>query len=241
MDTVEVLKNLGISKQEANVYIASLKLGASPASAIAKEAALKRTTVYPILKSLAKKRFVSVSFKGDERYYQAQRPQKLANYYEKQLGAFTAIIPTLTKMERKHAQTVGIRFIETIDELRGFYTDVLAEYKGQQYYVIGNTKGWESLDPEFFMQLRKDRATARIKTKLILTEDSRSLSPSDPKLLREVKFLPEKYKFKSTIDIYKDKVLIVSPELTSLAVVIDIPVMTDIFKAIFEIIWDTTI
>ena len=50
--------------------------------------------------------------------------------------------------------------------------------------------------------------------------------------------MPERFKFKSTIDIYADKVLIVSPELSSLAVVIAIPAMVDVFKSAFEMIWE---
>jgi sugar-specific transcriptional regulator TrmB len=43
----------------------------------------------------------------------------------------------------------------------------------------------------------------------------------------------------STMNIFKDKVLIVSPNISSLAVVIAVPVMVDIFKSMFEIIWES--
>ncbi len=56
--------------------------------------------------------------------------------------------------------------------------------------------------------------------------------------LRTVKYLPQKYVFKSTLDIFDDQVLVVSPELTSLAVVISVPVMMDVFKNVFEMMWD---
>src|SRR5947209_8610493 len=95
MDNLAVLKNLGLSEPEAAVYLVSLKTGAAPASLLAKEAGLKRTTAYPILKALAQKGFVSVTFKGSQRRYQAQRPQKLAHYYQKHLDTFNALIPSL--------------------------------------------------------------------------------------------------------------------------------------------------
>lgn len=238
MKEIEILMTIGLSKPEAIVYISSLKLGSSAASAIAKEAVLKRTTVYPILKSLAKKGFMAVTFKGKERHYYAQRPQKLADYYEKQLANFTSFIPSLNQLEKKHAQNIGLRFIETTEELKRFYEEILIDYKNKEYCIIGSAGGWEGINPDFFIQYRKDRAKAKIKTRLILTEDSKNISPEDNKLLRTVKFLPKPYTFKSTIDIYKDKILIVSPELTSLAVVIEIPAMTDVFKSIFEMLWE---
>jgi len=58
--------------------------------------------------------------------------------------------------------------------------------------------------------------------------------------LRDYKYLDKKYSFKSTIDIYNDKILIVSSELSALAVVVALPPMVDVFKAIFEALWDST-
>lgn len=232
------LQELGLSEQEATIYIATLKLGSSKASAIASEAGIKRTTVYHELKSLAQKGFVIVQFVGKERCYRAQPPRKLANYYKGKLQSFEKIIPQLAELERKHAQIVGIRFIETVAELRHFYDDILVEYANDQYFVIGDAAGWEGMAPTFFPQYRLRRAAANIRTKLLLTSTSQPFNPTDPALLRSVKYLPSGYRFKSTMDIFDDKILIVSPELTSLAVVIEVAAMTDIFKTLFQILWD---
>jgi hypothetical protein len=43
------------------------------------------------------------------------------------------------------------------------------------------------------------------------------------------------------MDVFDDKILIISPDLTSLAIVIAIPAMVDIFKSMFEIIWDSLV
>ncbi len=131
----------------------------------------------------------------------------------------------------------GLRFVETLDELKQFYTGVLDEYRDKGYQIIG-TAHWEHLDNEWFQQYRHDRARNNIHTKLILTEESRDISPADPTLLRDVRFLPSQYDFKSTIDIYDDKILIVSSELASLAIVIQIPAMHDIFGAMFDMLWN---
>ena len=113
------------------------------------------------------------------------------------------------------------------------------EYKNKEYCIIGSAPAWEGINDEYFLQFRKNRAKENIKTRLLLSADSKTINPIDKSLLRDFKYLPEKYKFKSTIDIFNDKILIVSPELTSLAVVIAIPAMVDVFQSIFEIIWDS--
>jgi sugar-specific transcriptional regulator TrmB len=239
MQNIEALKNIGLSETESLVYLSLLELGASRASFVAKDTGLKRTTVYPILKALTSKGFVSLFYKNNERLYLAQRPQKLSRYFEKKLEIFNNIIPTLEAMDKKQAKAVGLRFIETKEELEKFYTDVLISYQNKTYYIIGSAPAWEGIDSNFFIQFRKDRAKANIKTKLLLSAESLEVNPQDPGLLRDVKFLPKQHIFKSTIDIYSDQILIVSPELSSLAVVIAIPAMVDVFISIFKILWDT--
>ena len=165
--------------------------------------------------------------------------QRVADYFEKKLDAFNNLVPMLESVEKKKLQITGLRFIETLHELKKFYNDVLDEYKNKEYFIIGSAPGWEGLDPEWFTQFRKKRGHANIKTRLLLSAESAKINPEDPKLLRIWKYLPAKHKFKSTIDIFKDKILIVSPELSSLAVVVAIPAMVDVFKSVFEIIWDS--
>ncbi len=233
-----LLQHLGVPEEDARVYFALLRLGGSRASAVAREVGVKRTTVYPILQSLAKAGLVNVYYRKNQRFYYAEKPTNVATMFQKKIAAFEHVIPVLHAMEKKQTQAIGLRFIETREELRNFYRALLDEYQNKNYCIISSAKGWEGLDPEFFIQYRKDRAEANIHTRLLLTQDSKDINPTEPELLREWKYLPEKYYFKSTIDIYDDKILIVSPELSSLAVVIAIPAMIDIFRSMFEMLWD---
>lgn len=235
---IDSLNSLGLSNQESQVYLALLKIGGSTASIIAKEIGVKRTTVYPVLKELVEKGYVLVYFKKSKRIYYAEKPYKIAGIFEKKLEFFNNAIPLLDSMEKSQIKIFGLRFVETKEKLKRFYLDILSEYKNKSYRVIGNTVYWEKVDPEFFMQYRKDRARLNIKTKLILSADSKDFNPTDKSLLREYKYFPEKYKFRSTMNIFDDKILIISPDLASLAIVIAIPAMVDIFKSMFEIIWD---
>ncbi|MBI2443903.1 MAG: hypothetical protein HYV42_01510 [Candidatus Magasanikbacteria bacterium] len=238
MSTIATLTDLGLSAPEANIYLTLLKIGGSTASAVAQSAGIKRTTVYAILKSLAQKGFVTLYYRRSRQLYYAERPERVRQYFEKKIETFESLIPALEAVDKTKLQMIGLRFIETLPELKRFYGDILEEYKNKEYCVIGSAGAWQNLDPGFFIQYRKDRAKANIHTKILLSHFQPEASPADPKLLRAVKFLPKKYKFKSTIDIYKDKILIISPELTSLAIVIQVPAMTDVFKSIFELLWE---
>lgn len=235
MKEKQALLEFGLNDSEAATYIALYKLGGATAAAIAKEAGFKRTAIYPILKSLARKGCILVYFKKNQQYYYAQKPEKLVGLFEKKLEFFNSVIPMFESMEKKQAKAIGVRFIETKEELRKFYTDILDDHR--TYRVIGNAFTWQNIDPEFFEQYREMRAKRRIKTRLLLSADSKKTNPTGKDLLREFKYLPEEYEFKSTLNIFNDKVLIISPDSSSLAVVIAVPGMVDIFKSMFEIIW----
>ncbi len=238
MSHITTLQTLGLTEDEARTYLALLKFGGANAIALSKEVGLKRTTIYPILKSLHEKGFASTYFHNSKRLYRAEKPDKVAGQFEKRLASFSAIIPELKTIEKQTVSMIGLRFIETKQELERFYAGILIEYKNKSYSIIGSAKAWEGIDREFFQKFRRDRADAKIKTRILLSADSVEASPDDEKLLREVRVLPKKHTFKSTMDIFDDKILIVSPDQTALAVVIEIPSMVDIFKEMFEMLWE---
>lgn len=240
MDNVKIIKDLGLPEQEVEAYLALLKLGGGLASTVAREMGVKRTTVYAILQSLAAKNLVLVYFRKSRKFYHPVPPKKLARLFEKKLDIFTKLIPTLESLDRKQAQMFGLRFIETKEELKQFYLDINEEYKNlkkKTYDVISSDISWEGIDPEFFQQYRKDRAKLGIKPRLLFSEDSRENVESTTALLREYKFLPKTYTLKSSINIFRDKVLIADTKLDSLAVLISIQTMVDTFKAVFNLLW----
>lgn len=242
MDNINIIKDLGLNDHEAEMYLNLLKSGGVLAAQAARGLGIKRTTAYPILQSLATKGLVNVYFRKNRRYYYAQKPDRLAGLFRRKLESFESLIPLLESFEKKQITQFGLRFIETVEELKQFYGGILDEYdqkKNKEYQIIGNSSVWEGLAPEFFVNYRKERAFRKIKTKLLLSADSVPHNPTGDALLREYKYISEKYRFRSTIDIFDEKVLIVSPQLSSLAVVVAVPAMVDVFKSVFEIIWDT--
>ena len=238
MSAKDSLVSLGLSVQEADIYVALLKQGGASASVLAQDIGMKRTTVYAILRNLTEKGFSSVYFRRGKRVFHDQKPHKVASLVEQKLKSFNEAIPFLESMDRSQVQKLGLRFIESKKELESFYNEVLIDQKNRGYRIIGSTPSWEGIDPDYFVKFREKRAKANIQTRLLLTAESKEESPTDKELLRQVRFLPKRYDFRSTLDIFDDKVLIVSPELSSLAVIVAVPAMVDIFNSIFEMLWE---
>lgn len=238
MTILESLREMGLSDTEADIYRVLLKMGASPASAVAKSAGIKRTTTYSILQNLKEKGFVGGYYKDDKQLFYAERPERVAGRYEKRLKLFMDVIPVLVKEGVHFEKGEGVRSLTTIAELKDFYRDILDEYKNKSYRIIGNSQIWENLDQGFLIQFRKERAKNNIKTRLLLDSRSDAINPKEQSLLRTWKYVPACYEFEGVIDIFNDKVLIISNELRSLALVIGIPAMVGMFRTMFDVIWD---
>ena len=74
---LEVLRDLGFSDQEIEVYISLLKTGGSDATSLSQRANLKRTTVYPILERLMKQGVVTAY--GQKTLLFSPRPKQVGS------------------------------------------------------------------------------------------------------------------------------------------------------------------
>ena len=74
---LEQLRHLGLSENEAKVYMAMLELGPSVVVEIARKAGTNRPTTYVQIESLKEKGLVSTQIKGKKQYFIAESPEKL--------------------------------------------------------------------------------------------------------------------------------------------------------------------
>jgi len=237
---LEALKDLGLSYQEGQAYLTLLETNGSDATSLAKKLFIKRTTIYPILERLMEQNLVTTYEQSSKKIYRPVKPDRVALQFERKLESFIDIIPMLEKLQSKESGKIyGVKFIQSKKELKKIYAEVLQDYKNKEYYIIGSSSTWLNTDRDFFIDFRKRRSRNNTRVKLLLSHDSRNeIGQDDPSLLREYKYLPEKYNFKSTIDIYRDKIIIVGPEVDALCAVIAIPPMIDVFRSVFEILWE---
>lgn len=239
MDTLQTLKELGLTTAESRCYIALQSLGETSGRQLSIAMNAKRTTAYSLLESLVVKGFAEVHIQKKKRIYKTTEPREVALQIEKKLDHFLQLIPWLQSLRASTGETGGIRFFETRKELERFYLTLLQQYKNKSYRIIGTERDWSRLSPSFLKEVHHLLKDLHIHTRMIFSSDTPKISTKETKTaLREVKYLPKQYAFRSTIDIFDDRILIVSPELQSVAVLISIPAMRDVFDAVFQILWD---
>ena len=83
----EILYELGLSKNEVEVYLCLLKLGNSTAIRIAQSSKIHRPNVYDALDKLVNKGLVAYYMQEDTKHYEVSDPNQLMNLLELKEGS----------------------------------------------------------------------------------------------------------------------------------------------------------
>ena len=234
----EELKKLGLTENEAKVYLALLELGNINAGQIIKKTKLHRNIVYDNLDKLIEKGLVSFVVIKNIKYFETTSSNELKEYVEKQKKEalnkekiVTNILPKIDKLrissERKQEATIfkgkkGLRTIleeitKTKDELLVFGTGWGMKESMETYYE------------QWHLKLKKNKVKARI----LLPENKKRLFLSP----FTAKYLPEKNIMPSTIAIYEDKVLNIIWGEEPIAILIISEKASKSYKNYFEMLW----
>lgn len=127
MSIKTILKRLGFSKNEVQVYLATLELGISSAQKIAKKAGIKRTTAYPVLDALVVRGVVTKTKEKEKTRFLAEPPQKLLSMLTEIHRDLTKVLPELNAIHNRHEVKPKIVFFEGDEALEAMYNDTLKE------------------------------------------------------------------------------------------------------------------
>lgn len=238
MKLKNVLTDIGLNDKEAAVYLATLELGNAPASEIASKAKLNRVTTYDILNKLLHRGYISRSSKNKTKLFSATDPDTIREDLKQKYNNFKTALP---KLRRLHGNTTHphIRYYEGLEGIKKIYLDTLSAKTEILNYADSKSirTFWPDYDEEYVNQ--------RVKRKIYL----RGISPLDEygqavvaqnhKSHREIRLVPPtEFSFQNEINIYDDKVSIISfghDEI--LGMIIESPEIADTQRAIFMMAW----
>ena len=129
-----LLRELGLSDLEAQIYLASLELGPQPASVIAKKAGIKRSNAYNVLAELMERGIVQEFTKGNIRSFTVRSPNSLLSLLsdrEQQLAMqkqkLLMMLPELEKIQNPMIVQPKVRFFQGVEGLKEVSNDTIRE------------------------------------------------------------------------------------------------------------------
>ena len=207
----EILKEIGLTNTEIEVYLSLLEIGQSLASKISQKAKVERAVTYHTLENLIRKGIVSYVIKENRKYFSAAEPEKLHNLIKEKEDLLDEIMPELKKLKSSAEQELGIEVFRGKDGFKTVMEDLIREK--EPYYIIGYTGKGTEIAPFWYIHWNKRRAKNKVKRYLLIKEGDEKLDALNFPLT-SVKVLPRELiqQSKSSIIVYgKNKVLLFLP------------------------------
>ncbi len=244
---IEILEQIGLSKNEIKIYFALLELEQSSATPIVKKSGVPNSKVYPTLDKLIKRGLVSYVIKNNVKYFQASDPKNLIdllNEKEKQLSQqkkeIEKLIPQIEHKRKLAKDRQEATIYEGFSGVKVAFNNILNTVpKNHEYFVF--TLGEELGRPElkhFFRNYHKKRIQKKIKVKLIANEKIKTIF-NKYHIYRNMKVKFSKLKLPTGIFIYENYVMTVVWLGDPTAFVIKSKSNAEKYKEFFNEIWKT--
>lgn len=221
MQIETVLKKFGLEDREVAVYLTALELGPSSVQQIAQQAGIKRTT-----RGL---------------HLAAIEPELLLEQQHARQQELEKIVPQLKAIARQQAYQPQVYyhtgkqgyFAVCEDTLQKHISEILWLGNAADVYdVIGG-----EYDGAYYIPTRVKRKI-KLRGLLFKGQWSADLQKKDNHaLLRETRFLPDDFPFRSSQFIYQDKVAFISSTRELICVVLESKDLAAMERAKFELLW----
>ncbi|MBI2548675.1 helix-turn-helix domain-containing protein [Candidatus Woesearchaeota archaeon] len=231
MDTDQLIV-LGLTKREAQAYLALLKLEEAKAGEIAEQTKEDRTNVYDSLKSLIKKGLVNYVIKNNKTVYRVAPPEKLKDLIDEKEKILEETLPYLNGIYKSYKPKPVIEVYEGKEGIKTVFSDILKEKK--DFVGFGATDRAYQLLPEFTRRYLQARKRLRISARQFYPEGEKIL----PSPYSTFKAIPRQYAGPATTLIYGDKVALfmwfIDPPVVVLIKNMD---AAQAYKNQFELMW----
>lgn len=238
---VNDLKDYGLSKAEAKVYLAALELGQASISRLAKKSGIKRTSTYLVVDSLKEKGLFSSTKKGNKTLFLAEDPRKIEEMLEEKKEKLSRIMPELLAFSNIFDRKPKIRLFEGKDAFKEAYKDTLNFPKSEVLAWFSEDYA-RVVDSKYFLEYYiPKRLENRIWVRAIFpnTPSMRNFSGKDKSHLRQSKIISTP-KFKLDIEImlygkYKIGLISYDEEIT---IIIESSKIFKALESLFEVMWE---
>ncbi|MCL5666393.1 MAG: hypothetical protein M1383_01320 [Patescibacteria group bacterium] len=234
----QLLRKLGFSNNEANVYLAALELGLSSAQDIAEKAGIKRTTGYSVLSYLTNRGVVAkTKIKGKNRFL-AEPPERLLTLINELEKGIKQALPELTAIYNKKETKPKITFYEGPHAVQKVYDDTLAEKPQEilEWNTNAYFEGKTNVDPDYI----KKRVALNISARRIAGKGSMWDTKHrylDEKELSQTAIIPkEQFNPQIEVNIYNNKIAFLN-YAESMSVIIESKAIAEAMRQVYELSW----
>jgi len=233
----EILKTLGLSKNEIVVYLNLISSNNSSALEIAKRTGIHRSNTYDALRKLIERGFVLEVKNEDKTLFQAISPEKIKDYMRQKEQELDILMPNLKLLGQTISNQNDVSLSQGVFALRQAVLDLL-ELNSPISVLGASGENVKNMGEGFLKDFHKER----IKRKILMRHIYGTDSIARIKFLNTIKytdarFLPEKYNTIACTTICKDRVLFFIFGKPILIIKINNAEIAKAYENYFELFW----
>jgi sugar-specific transcriptional regulator TrmB len=235
----KILEDIGLTEKESAIYLALLEFQEALPSTLSAKTKVKRPTTYVVLAELQKRGLVSQFKKGGNTYYRALDPNILLESEHDRYKRLEEAMPELLSLSEKFKVKPQSMLFEGKEGIIKIYEDSLRSKT--------EILGWADAElvpgaylEDYYPIYEKKKIQRKISSRVILNYNSIGVEVKKNAVEknREVYLVPkDKYPFKNEVDIYEDKIAIISHE-DQVGIIIQNQNIAETQRSIFNFAFD---
>ncbi|MFH0869247.1 MAG: helix-turn-helix domain-containing protein [archaeon] len=231
----ELFEELGMTRNEAKVYMALLKSKSAQAGRITKISGVHRRNVYDALERLIQKGLVSTINKGKQKVFVAEPPERILRIIDDKKALAEEQIPKLRALQQSEEYKQSARVYYGKSGLQTVFDDQVQS--GSEVLVYGASLKYFDLLKWYSFQHEKKRIKYGIKSKLIFNETEKPEVRKKSLARSQVKYISKDYSGPAATNIYGNKVAIILWIEPPVAIIIENRELAETYRRYFNLLW----
>jgi sugar-specific transcriptional regulator TrmB len=236
------LIDLGLNKNEAEVYLAMLSLGETSILGISRACSVKRTTVYSVIESLKKMGLIRSHQKGFKQRYVAEDPQQLYKIFDKKRQELKNNLSEFSALYNGEGGGGIIKQYDGVEAVKNIFDDILDDFgPGDEYLVISDSTKFLEQDEKYFKKFISRRSKKIINSRMLLqdSEIARKYKREEDFYRMQIRLLPGDVTLTTNLTITPKKIIIHQLVPPAMAIVIENKNVVKMNREMFELIWSS--
>lgn len=239
---LEALKEIGLTDGESKAYLTLLELGTSTVGPLARKSGIAYSNIYQVLERLINKGLASFVMKNKTKHFQAVNPDNLFDYVErrekeiaKQKEILKDLIPKIKAVQKRPEQEAEIYV--GLKGLKAAYLKMLQDGGTEWLFFYIHSEEYAKESDTFFRSISNLFRKAKISVRGVCNaEYKKSKFPKTATFMR-IKYAD--FPIPGIIDIYGDKILLVSWSSRPVAFLIKSNQISSSLRAYFNMAWES--
>ena len=236
----KILQKLWLNEYESSIYLYLIQNPKQNISDISKNLNINRPRLYKILPSMEESWLISNIIIGKRKYYIAENPEILNNYFEDIKNDFEVFIPKVKDLYQNNFSKPILKNIKGKHNIRNIFLDIansLNKWDIFYRYSARNDVEKTSIARSEYSKYKKIREEKKLERMVITNEYLNSLKPN--KMEKEVVVIPKSFDlFEDNITkiIYANKVAIIDYNSWE-SFIIESQIFANFEKKIFKLLF----